>query len=816
MEGGMRTGGQIETSLRDVRYGIRQLLHNPGFAIAAVLTIALGIGANTAIFSVADAVLLRHLPYPNSDRLVLVWNMLNKIGVKQLQLSAEDFDAFRTDTRTFQATVAFLQRDKVLVVGGNAEMVSVISSTPGMLSLLAGDTIAGRSLARDDWRPERLQVAVISYSLFRRRFSESRSVLGQTMRLDDQIYTIVGVLRKDFDFSIGTGSVDVWTPLPPASDHRKAQFAMLGSLNPGISLQAARQSITRLAKLLEQTKHPYQGPNGEDPGYGATVISLHDHLLGKFRTGALILLGTVALVLLIACVNVANLLIGRAAAREKEIAIRRSLGASPGRLIRQWMTESALLALLGSGIGVVASIFGIQLLKTLIPGDLPAVTGLTINATVLLFAGAISVLTCFLFGIAPAISFGDRGGSLRGSTRRRGLSKSLVSIEVALALLLTIGSGLLLRSFDHLKKIDPGFRADHLLTMRITLSGTQYKQPANRIRFFSRLQEQLRQAPGVLSASAVDRLPVFTVGVDTRGGNPFSVDGHPFDPNGAVHQIAHTQTVEGNYFRLMDIPLLAGRTFTERDRAETTPVAVINQALARSIFPNGDALQKHILLGLPAPSARWMTIVGIIGDVRTGALDLPPMPQFYTAASQDAPPRMFVVVRTLVDPLLMTHTATSIVHQLDPEQPIERVQTMETHVNETMGQPRFQASLLSFFALVALFLASVGIYGVVTHAAVQRTKELGIRMALGADRSDILRTVLFEGLKPVLLGIAAGLTGAIALTRVLTSVLYEVQPNDPFIISAAAVLLASVGSVACLVPAGRSTRVDPVTSLRYE
>jgi len=480
------------------------------------------------------------------------------------------------------------------------------------------------------------------------------------------------------------------------------------------------------------------------------------------------------------------------------------------------MTESALLALLGSGIGVLTGMFGIQLLKALFPGDLPVVTTLTVDGRVLLFTTAISVVVCLVFGTAPAVSSGYSGTSLRGFMRRRHISKSLVSIEVALSLLLTIGSGLLLRSFDHLQRIDPGFRPDHLLTMRITLSSARYKQPENRIRFFSRLLQQLRRAPGVVSSSAVDRLPVFTVGVDTRSGNPFSVDGRPFDPNNGAHQIAHTQTVDGAYFRLMNIPLLAGRTFSDSDTAEAAPVAVINQALARSIFPLGDALGKHILLGLPAPGVRWMTIIGIIGDIRTGALDLPPMPQFYTAASQDAPPRMFVVVRTMADPLLIVNTVASVVHQLDLEQPIERAQTMEKHVSDTMGQPRFQASLLTFFAIAALFLASIGIYGVVTHAAIQRTKELGIRMALGADRGHILRTILFEGLRPVLFGIVAGLIGAAAFKRLLTSVLYGVQSDDPSVILAAVAILTCVGTFACMVPAVRSTGTDPMDSLRYE
>jgi putative ABC transport system permease protein len=801
---------------QDLRYAIRQLRSNPGFTVTALLTIALGIGAATTIFSVTDAMILRPLPYPNSNQLMLVWDTLAKIGVRQMPVSAEDFDAFRTNIHIFQSIVAFQQEDRNLITPGSAERVSAISSTPGLLDMLGGVSVIGRSFTQDDWQPDRTSVAIISHSLFMRQFSGDHAVIGNTFRLDDRIYTIVGVLGKDFQFSTGTGAVEIWTPLPPVTDYRKQQFQVLARLNPGIAVSTAQQAITATARRLEQTTHPYRGPNGEDPGYTATVISLHDQLFGSFRRGTLILMSTVMLVLLIACVNVANLLIARGAAREKEMAVRRVLGASRIRLVRQWLTEAALLAFCGGSAGLLASHWGVLLLKPLIPGDLPGIAHIDMNRHVLLFTFAISAAVCVLSGFAPLLTSTPNDASLRGPRRRRRLSNALVSTEVALAFVLIVGSGLLLKSFEHLRRIDPGFRSDHLLTMKISLSGSRYENPAERIHFFSQLQQRLSQLPGVISASAIDRLPVFTVGVDTRSGNPFSVDGHPFNPNSAAQQLAHTQTVEGNYFTTMGIPLLAGRTFSANDTTDAQPVAVINQTLARSIFPQGDAIGRRILLGAPEPGARWMTIVGIIGDVRTGALDLPPMPQFYTPATQDAPPRMFVILRTMLDPLLMEHAAASVVHQVAPEQPVQDIATMQQHVDATMGQPRFQTSLLSFFAASALFLAGIGIYGAVTNATIQRTKEIGIRMALGANHSRVLTTVLAEGLRPVLFGIVVGLTGAILLARLLVTSLYQVGSGDSMTIVAAVLVLGSTAIVACLAPARRATRVSPMETLRFE
>jgi putative ABC transport system permease protein len=797
----------------DLRYALRQLRRSPGFTAAAILTLALGIGANTAIFSVADAMLLRPLPYPHADRLVMVWDQLLKIGVRELPVSATNFEAYRADSRIFEQSAIYRQDERNLTGAGNAARVPVISSTSGLFQMLGARTAIGRGFEPEDWRADRNSVVILSHALFTRRFSANRAIIGQTIRLDDRVYTVIGVLAAGFTFG---DSTDVWMPLPPVAEPQAWQFRMLARMRPGVTLQAAQASVTAASKHLEETIHPYRGPNGEDPGYQASVISLHDQLLGGYRTGTIILLSAVALVLLIACVNVANLLLVRATGREKEIAVRRALGASGARLVRQWMTEAGLLAMLGGAAGLLMSRWGVSLLRALGPTDLPEIARIGIDGRALEFTVGICCLVCLLFGLAPALTVTRVSWGMRGSRPRRRMAGVLVAAEVALALVLLVGAGLLMKSFARLRAIDPGFRPDHLLTMQVQLSGPKYAQAPRKTEFFSELRERLATLPGVTSASAVGRLPVAPVGADTGGGNPFSIEGRAWNPNGPVPQIAHTTMVGLDYFRTMGIPLLAGRVFTAADSVPAPAVAVINQTLARGFFPRGDAIGKRILLGAPQPGAKWMTIVGVVGDLKSGALDQGPIPQFYSPLEQDDPWRMAVVLRTANNPLDMAREASGVVRLLDPDVPVSDISTMELHMEKSVGQPRFQTVLLAFFAAAALFLAAVGIYGVVAHMTLQRTKEIGIRMALGADARRVVTTVLADGLRPVAVGVVLGFAGAAALARFLASVLYQVTPHDPVTFACAVFVLAAVAAAACLAPARRATLVDPLDALREE
>jgi putative ABC transport system permease protein len=803
----------------DVRYALRQLKSSPGFAVAAIFTLALGIGATTTIFSVADALLFRPLPYPHSDRLVMVWDELSKIGVHRMPVSLETFDAYRTDVHCFDATAAFTEEERTLIVSGTAERVSVLSSSPGLFEMLGARVAVGRGFRSGDWNPQHNDVAVLSNSLFARRFGANPGIIGRPIRLEGRLYTVAGVLTPDFEFSLHGEGNDVWVPLPTMKDPRVWQFRMLARMRPGIPIETAQASIRAAARHVEETVRPYRGPNDEDPGYRANVISFRDQLFGDFRTSTLLLLTAVALLLLVACVNVVNLLLARAVSREKEIAIRRALGASGHRLLRQWITEAAVLATIGGSAGLLLTHWGILLLKVVNPAEFPHGTRIGTDFRVLLFAIIISTLVCLLLSLAHAIPLRSKNLSLRGPRRTHRLANILVAAEVALALMLLITCSLLIESFAKLRQIDPGVRVDHLLTMQIQLSGQRYGEARQRAGFFSGLQDRLARLPGMVSVSTVDRLPVFTVGVDTTSGNPFSIDGHLWNPDAPSKQIAHNMTVGLDYFRTMGIPFRRGRDFSPADGPDAPPVAIVNETLARKFFPDGNAVGRHILFGAPDPKnpdAHWMTIVGIIGDVRTGALDLPPMPQFYRPEMQDGNGRMFVVLRTMREPTSMARVVLCIVHQLDPQQPVFHVSTMENHVAQTLGQPRFRTTLLSFFASVALFLAALGVYGVVAHAAVQRTKEIGIRIALGADAARVITAILRESLRPIAAGIVLGIAGTAMLTRFLSSVLYHVKPDDPGAVAWSVALMAIVGAAACGLPAIRASRVDPVIALRQE
>jgi putative ABC transport system permease protein len=801
----------------DVLYALRQLRRSLGFTLATVLTLALGLGATTAIFSVADAVLLRPLPYPTSDRLVMVRDELSKMGVHYTDVSYETFNAYQK-SRSFDATTAFIEEDRNLIGSGAAERVAVLSSTPSLLGMLGAHTALGRAFGNQDWNPEHNDVAILSYSLFASRFGANPATVGRTVRLDGRLYTVVGVMAPSFEFGLDGKGADVWVPLPTMKDPRVWQFHMLARMRPGIDIAAAQASITDVAKHVEEIVRPYRGPNGEDGGYRARVFSLRNRLLGDFQTGSLLLLAASALLLLIACVNVANLLLARAAAREKETAIRRALGASGLRLVRQWMTEAAVLATIGGAAGLVISHWGILLLKLLSPAELPANSSIGIDSRMLLFTCGTSGMVCLVLSLAPALATPGGNVTLRGPRRRRHMANWLVTAEVAIAVVLLIGCGLLAKSLARLRQIDPGVRIEHLLTMQIQLSGPRYEKARQRVRFFSELQDRLAKMPGVISASEVSILPVFTVGVDTRYGNPFSTDAHRWNPNAQTRQMAHTITVGRGYFRTMGIALRRGRDFSRSDVLDAPPVAIVNETLARGFFPNGDAVGRRILFGAPTPGGtdRWMTIIGVISDVRTGALDLPPAPQFYTSEMQENNDRMFIVLRTQGNPIAMGRTALRIVHQLDPEQPVSDVRTMEQHVDGTLGQPRFRAMLISCFASMALFLAAVGIYGVVAHAVSQRTKEIGIRSALGADATRIVVTVLADGLRPIAVGVAIGIGGSAMLTRFLSSILYQVKPDDPITFAWSIVLIGTIGVAACLVPAATASRLDPVIALRED
>jgi putative ABC transport system permease protein len=786
--------------LNDLRYAIRSLLRAPGFAVAAVLTLALGIGANTAIFSVADAVLLRPLPYPDSARLIVVWDNLTKLGVERLGLSADIYREYAAQN-VFEKTAAYRPFDRTFATQDNVERLSAMMATPSLLELLGARPEIGRIFTESDGD----SVALLSHSLFVREFAADPLIAGKTIRIDDRNYTVIGVLPPQFSFG---NSVEIWTPIWRSN---MGGLSMLALLKPGVSLPAAQSAIDASVKHLNETVHPHRGPNGEDPGFRASVVPLREELFGAFRSTTLLLLGAVAAVLLIACVNVANLLLVRAVAREKETAVRRALGATEGRLIQQWLTEAALLALAGGALGSIAAIWGVRALIALSPAALPK---LTIDNRALLFTLIVSILSCLFFGLAPG-AWRVAPSGLRGSRRRSRAASLLVTAEVALAVMLLVGAGLLLKSYARLRHVDPGFNPEHVLTMRVQYPPTRPIMKTRLAAFFSELSEKIATMPGVISAGAVSRLPVLGDVANARGGNPFSIEGQRWHPDSPVPQMAHTQIVDPGYFHAMQIPLLQGRVFSAGDTGSTPAVTVVNETLARGFFPKG-AIGHQILLGAPQPDSTWLTIVGVVGDVKTAALSHNTMPQFYTPVAQDPSTAMSLVIRTALDPSTIARSAQQIVRAIDPSLPVYDVISMDDRIAKSIGQPRFETTLLTFFAASALFLAAIGIFGVVAHSTAQRTHEIGIRMALGADRARVVQTVMRDGLRPVIFGIIVGIAGAFSLSNILRTTLFEVTTTDPTSFLLAAVLLALVAIAACLIPASRATKVDPVIALREQ
>jgi len=605
---------------------------------------------------------------------------------------------------------------------------------------------------------------------------------------------------------------------------------MLARLRPGVSLATAQAALSAAAKHVDETEHPYAGPHGEDAGYGVTVVTLHDQFLGEYRTVTLILLSAVAAVLLIACVNVANLLLVRAVSKEKETAVRRALGATNARLMGQWLTESAVLTVIGGALGTLAAVWGVKLLAALSPAASSAlnqsahrigsgVARIGIDGRALAFTIAISCLVCVLFGLAPALTSARMTWGTRGSTRRsRRAASLLVTAEVALAFMLMIGAGLLLKSFSRLTHVDPGFNASHLLILRTDFNrGTSRTE---RVQFYQGLREKLAALPGVTGATVGD-LPVGGGGINAGSGDPFGIKGKSYD---AANQFASLSSAGVDYFRTLEIPMRAGRAFTAADSApanagveaakEYPSVAIVNETLARTFYPQG-AVGRQI--GVPPPCRDtkcdfvWMTIVGVAGDVKTRGLDMAARPQIYLPQAAGG-----VILRTAGDPMPLARAASSLIRSTDPDVVVFDARTMEDRISETVTQPRFQTAIVSFFAAAALFLAAIGIFGVVAHSTAQRTQEIGIRMALGADRARVVETVVLDGLRSVLAGVILGVVGALAFSRVLSSVLFNVAATDLSTFVLAGTLLTLVAITACVGPARRATKVDPMIALRSE
>ena len=807
--------------LQDLRYGVRVLWNAPGFTLVAILALALGTGANTAIFSVVNAVILRPLPYESPNQLVRVGGENLRTGHRMGSFSPQDFYDWQMRNRVFESIAAYDGWSPALTGTGEPERLEAARVSASFFSILRAQPVLGRAFLPGEDQPGNNMVAVLSHALWQRRFGSDPAIINRQITLNGASYTVVGVMPASFETPRFTNAIlaepELWAPFAPNlkdwTRDGRAVDAAVARLKPGVTLEQAAGEMKRIAAELEQ-----QYPKS-NTGQSVSVASLHESLVGKSRTALLVLLCAVGFVLLIACANVANLLLARAATRQKEIAIRTALGARRRRIVRQLLTESVLLAAVGGGLGLLLALWATDLLVARASDTIPRLSGAGVDAHVLVFTLIVSLLTGIAFGIAPALQAskpdlnemlkeGGRTSALGGRGRR--VRSLLVVAEVAVSLVLLIGAGLLLRSFLRLQEVKPGFDPEHTLTLEMFLPGIKYPEDYQHIAFYEQVLKRTRELPGVEAAGVVSVLPA-AENYDRIG---FSVEGEPPPPPGEGPD-ADRYMISSGYFQALAIPLQSGRQFDERDAADAQPVVIINETLARRYWSNPvDALGKRVRVG--DEGRPWRTVVGIVGDVKQYGLDTPSTMQVYLPHQQSPSQQMTLVVRAGGDPSSLTAAVRNEIWAFDKDQAVYNIRTMEQVLSKSIAQRRFNMLLLGVFAMVALLLATVGIYGVISYSVTQRTHEIGVRMALGAQGSDVLRMVVGQGMLLAVIGVGLGLVAAFALTRVISSLLFNVSATDPVTFAGISILLTAIALVACYIPARRATRVDPMVALRYE
>ena len=810
--------------LQDVRYGLRMLAKAPGFTFIAILTLALGIGANTTIFSVVDAVLLKPLPFSEPNRLVAISGKDLRNGEKGRALSYPDFADLRSQTQSLESLAAFDQSNFTLTGNGEPYQLQGGIVSAALFNVLRATPLIGRTFVYADDQPG-TRVVLLSHAIWKSRFGGDPNIQGKPIQLDGRTYTITGVMSPEFNFPVNAGPMDLWTTMAvemtdpsgdkPITEHRGAHYlGAIGRLKNGVTLEQANADAARIAAGLEK-RFP-----DTDGHLSIAVQPQIDALVGDVRPVLMMVVGAVGLLLLIACANSANLLLSRAAGRQREMAIRSSLGAGGGRILRQLLTESILLSLGGGALGLFLAVWGTKLLANLPSVQIPRLAGATVDSTALMFTLGISIGAGILFGMAPALHVlrFDLFHSLKegGRTATEGVGRSrirglLVVSEVSLALVLLIGASLLLESMMRLTRVKPGFDAHGVLVFNVSLPGVRYGKPEQSADFYARLLERLRAMPGVKSASGVEPLPLSDDIIRTS----FQIEGHPVPPSEEPR--TQFRTIGLNYFQTMRIPLLAGRDFTVRDDRHAVPVVIINQTLARKFFANEDPIGKHIKPGVSASGPSVMReIVGVVGDVKHRNLWQQADPESYVPYDQVPLGALYLVARTEGDPLALLSSVREQVKALDTELPVYGGRTMEQYLSDSLAQRRFTSLLCGVFAGAGFLLAVIGLYGVVSYSVEQRTHELGVRVAVGAAKSDILRLIVGQGMSMTGTGIAVGLLGALALSWVLKSQLFGTSTTDPVIFLGVSFLLSLVAFAACYLPARRAARVDPIVALRYE
>jgi putative ABC transport system permease protein len=811
----------MEIVLQDLRYANRRLRKSPGFAVVAVLTLALGIGANSAIFSVVNAVLLRSLPFAEPDRLVAFGTIKHGEEPRAGSLSPPDFMSLRDHTRTLTDVAALSYGGATLTGGGEPERVDAAWVSAGFFELLGATPVLGRTIRPEENQPGNTGVAVLGHGFWQQHLGGDSAIVGQTITLNGVTRTVVGVAPPGFGFPENRA---LWAPLQydetfssETDRNRRAQWlSVIGRVQPGVPLERARAEVQSLAAQLEQ-EFPQTNTN-----VTLATLSLHEVMVGEVRTPLLILLGAVGLVLLIACANVANLLLARAAARQGEMAVRAALGAGRGRLVRQLLTESVLLGLVGGVVGLLLAHWGTALLVALRPAGIPRLDDVGVDGTVVGFTFLVALLTGVVFGLIPALqatrsdlvaSIREAGRGALGGRQGQRTRSALVVAEMALAVMLLVGAGLLMRSFLQLQRVDPGFRPEQTLALDLSLPTRRYPEDEQRIAFYGTLLERIEGLPGVRSAGAVNLLPMG----DDRFVLSFAVEGRPTPPPGEQPTL-EVRVATPEYFRTMGIPLLRGRDFAEADRADAPQVVVINETTAQRFFAGEDPIGQRVRTGWGIGEDHFAggEIVGVVGDVRQLGPGKEFIPELYLPSTQVPESDLSVVVRTAGDPLALAKAIRAEVRALDANLPVSNLRTLDQVLSRAVAQPRFYLLLLGAFAAVALVLAAIGIFGVMSYSVVQRTREIGIRVALGANPGAVLRMVVGRALWLALGGVAVGLLGALALSRLLGSLLFGVSATDPLTFAGVAALLTSVALLATYLPARRATRVDPMVALRSE
>jgi len=800
------------------------LLKRPGFTVIVVLTLALGIGANTTIFSAIDAVLLNPLPYKDPERLVVIWETNKQLGPEMWdrnEAAIGNFLDWRANNKSFDQLGALFDTSMNLTGVGEPQRIRSFVVTTNFFQVLGVQPLLGRSFLPESEAPGSPFTAIISHELWHRQFGSDPNLIGKSLTLNAHQVEVIGVMPPGFalQFPINT-QVDMWVPFvidaadPDYHDRGNNFLYTVGRLKQGVSQEQAQTEMNLIASQLQQQ---YPATNAEK---GVRVVALQKQIVGNVESYLYILFAAVGFLLLIACANVAGLLLARVTARHKEVAIRIAVGASRWRLVRQLLTESMILSILSGLLGLLLAYGGVKLLLALTPSDVPRLHEIGLHVPVFLWTLAISVATGVLFGLAPAIqaskpdlntalkeSSGRNPGSFQGS----GLRNLLVVSEVAVALLLLVGAGLMTKSFSRLQRVDPGFDATNVVSMNLALPTSKYRQQQVNI-FYDQLLERVKNLPGVKSVAGVDFLPLGSGNASSR----FVIEGAPVVPL-ADRPYAGIRLITPDYFQTMSIPQLKGRSFTDQDRENTPNVIIVNEALASHYWPNQDVVGKRLAISQEESGPPvWREIVGVVGNVRHKALETEVMPEAYFPYKQSPGNYMSLVVRTASDPASMVPAIRSQVLSIDKDQPVSDVMTMEQRVAKSVAAKRFVMFLLGAFSILALGLAAVGIYGVMAYLVTQRTQEIGVRMALGAQKRDVLQLVVGKGMVLAIIGTAIGLVASLALTRLMRSLLFEVTPTDGLTFVIVSVVLLTVALLACYIPARRATKVDPLVALRYE